>query len=63
MHLVFGMIFLGTRISGFLKLNVLDVSGMYILFNLAVGTSIIILGILFAKNISKPSHNSFFNVD
>ncbi len=27
--------------------------------NLAIGTSIIILGILFAKNIFKPSQNSF----
>ena len=63
MHLVFGMIFLGIGISEFLKLNAQDVLGMYIWFNLAVGTSIIILGILFAKNIFKPSHNSFFNVN
>ena len=63
MHLVFGMIFLGTGIYEFLKLNVHDVSGMYMWFNLAVGTSIIILGILFAKNIFKPSQNSFFNIN
>lgn len=63
MHLVFGMIFLGIGISEFLKLNVQDVSGMYMWFNLTVGTSIIILGILFAKNIFNPSQNSFFNVN
>lgn len=63
MHLAFGMIFLGTGISEFLKLNVQDVSGMYIWSNLAVGASIIILGILFTKNIFKPVHNSFFNVN
>jgi hypothetical protein len=62
-HLIFGMIFLVTGILEFLKINTLDVSWIYMGSNLAIGTSIIILGILFAKNIFKPSQNSFFNVN
>ena len=62
-HLVFGMIFLLTGILEFLKMNTPDISWMYMCFNLVLGALIIILGILFAKNIFKPSKNSFFNVN
>lgn len=57
------MIFLWTGVLELLKITTHDISGMYMWFNLAIGTSIIILGLLFAKNIFKPSENSFFNVN
>jgi len=46
-----------------LKINTISISGLtlYAWFNLFIGASIIVLGLLFAKNIFKPSRNSFFN--
>ena len=62
-HFIFGMIFLGTGIFELLKWDVQDILGMYVWFKLIIGVSIIILGILFAKNTFRPSKNSFFNVN
>jgi hypothetical protein len=57
-HWILGMIFFGTGILGLLKVDPHDISGI-ILFKLVIGALIIVLGILFAKNIVKPSQNSF----
>jgi hypothetical protein len=57
-HWILGTIFFGTGIFGLLKVDPHDISGI-IWFKLVIGALIIVLGILFAKNIVKPSQNSF----
>ncbi len=57
-HWIFGTIFLWAGSSELLKIDNHEISGIYIWLKLFIGVSIIILGILFVKNMFKISKSS-----